>query len=79
MDIPSLRLTNQQLLSQKFEKPEEVVAWFGAMQSQDFAAAKWALSQRSLKQTDESIEKAFNEGRILRTHIMRPTWHFVTP
>jgi hypothetical protein len=49
------------------------------MQSQDFAAAKWALALRSKNQTDESIEKAFNEGKILRTHIMRPTWHFVTP
>ncbi len=28
---------------------------------------------------DSDIEQAFNEGRILRTHIMRPTWHFVAP
>lgn len=79
MDIPSIRLTNQQLISQTFDNPEDVVSWFGAMQSQDFAAAKWALGLRSKNQTDETIEQAFNEGRILRTHIMRPTWHFVTP
>jgi hypothetical protein len=29
--------------------------------------------------TDESIEQAFTTGAILRTHVMRPTWHFVTP
>jgi hypothetical protein len=29
--------------------------------------------------TDQSIERACDEGRILRTHVMRPTWHFVTP
>jgi hypothetical protein len=79
MDIPSLRLHNQQLTSQIYEKPEDVVRWFGAIQAQDFAAAKWAIALRTSKQTDESIEKAFNEGRILRTHIMRPTWHFVVP
>jgi hypothetical protein len=28
---------------------------------------------------DDALEQAFNEGRILRTHVMRPTWHFVTP
>jgi hypothetical protein len=78
MEISHLRLQNQQLISQEFEKPEEVVLWFGAIQSQDFAAAKWALALRC-NQTDEQIEQAFNEGKILRTHIMRPTWHFVTP
>lgn len=79
MDIATIRLKNQQLISHQFEKPEEVVSWFGAIQSQDFAAAKWALAQRTKNQTDEAIEKAFTEGKILRTHIMRPTWHFVTP
>ena len=29
--------------------------------------------------TDAAIQQAFNEGKILRTHILRPTWHFVTP
>jgi hypothetical protein len=79
MDIAHRRLVNQQLLTRKFDKPEDVVSWFGAMQSQDFAAAKWALSLRSKLQTDAAIEKAFDEGKILRTHIMRPTWHFVAP
>ena len=27
--------------------------------------------------TNEAIEDAFNRGTILRTHVMRPTWHFV--
>ena len=79
MDIPRIRLQNQHLLTPHFDTPIDIVSWFGAMQSQDFAAAKWALSLRSNNHTDESIEKAFNEGKILRTHIMRPTWHFVTP
>ena len=29
--------------------------------------------------TESVIEQAFNAGAILRTHVMRPTWHFVTP
>src|SRR6266550_3970831 len=79
MDITSIRLSNQHLTSPAFEKPEEVVSWFGAVQAQDFAAAKWALALRCKNQTDADIEQGFNEGEILRTHIMRPTWHFVTP
>ncbi len=79
MNIPHVRLSNQHLTSQHFDSPEDVVSWFGAVQAQDFAGAKWALSQRCKNATDASIEQAFNEGKILRTHIMRPTWHFVTP
>jgi hypothetical protein len=58
---------------------EEVVGWLGAVQAQDFAGAKWALGLRMKEATDSSVEKAFNDGAILRTHILRPTWHFVTP
>lgn len=79
MEIKYLRLHNQQISSQQFTTPAEIVSWFGAIQSQDFAAAKWAIALRSKNLTETAIEKAFNEGKILRTHIMRPTWHFVTP
>lgn len=78
-DLISLRLNNQLLTAQQFDNPSDVVSWFGAMQSQDFAAAKWAIALRSKNQADERIEEAFNSGEILRTHVMRPTWHFVTP
>lgn len=78
-DIIQQRLLTQQLSYPSFERPEDVVTWFGAIQAQDFAAAKWAISLRSKNQTDADIEKAFNEGKILRIHIMRPTWHFVNP
>jgi hypothetical protein len=55
------------------------VAWLGAVQAQEFDAAKWGLGLRLPETTtDGAIEKAFDAGRILRTHVMRPTWHFVT-
>ena len=49
------------------------------MQAQEYAMAKWAIGLRLKKSNDTLIEKAFNEGRILRTHALRPTWHFVAP
>ena len=57
----------------------EVVAWLGAVQAQDYSAAKWALGLRAPGLTDTAVEQAFTDGAILRTHVMRPTWHFVTP
>src|SRR5258706_7261704 len=78
LDIAFQRLHNQQLSSSHFESPTDLVGWLGAVQSQDFAGAKWALGMRLPGSTEASIEQAFIDGSILRTHVMRPTWHFVT-
>jgi hypothetical protein len=79
LDIAHQRLHNQHIALAKLEKPGEVVQWLGAVQAQDYAAAKWALGLRLQRATDDDVERAFTDGRILRTHLMRPTWHFVTP
>lgn len=79
LDITSYRLHNQQLSQTNLRNAAEVVSWFAAFQSQDFAGGKWALGQRLKNATEAEIDKAFNEGKILRTHVMRPTWHFVAP
>lgn len=78
-DIISHRLINQQIAKTKFKKPHEIVSWMAAMQAQEFAMAKWAIGLRLPGLIDADVEKAFNEGSILRTHLLRPTWHFVTP
>lgn len=77
--IAHQRLVNQRLEGVKFTQPAEVVAWLGAVQAQEYALAKWALGLRMSAATDDLIEAALNAGEILRTHLMRPTWHFVTP
>jgi DNA glycosylase AlkZ-like len=76
-ELINLRLHNQRLSSEPLKSPVEVVKWFGAVQAQDYYAAKWALAQRSKDATDEIVEDAFSRGSILRTHVLRPTWHFV--
>ncbi|MEO5564267.1 MAG: winged helix DNA-binding domain-containing protein [Chitinophagaceae bacterium] len=78
-DIRHYRLVNQQIAGSVFRKPEEIVNWLIAMQAQEFAMAKWAIGLRVPGSTDSIVEKAFNDGTILRTHLMRPTWHFVCP
>ena len=78
-EIIRLRLFNQQLAGTKFTKPQELVSWMGAIQSQDYGMAKWAIGLRLSRSDDTVVEKAFNQRKILRTHVLRPTWHFVTP
>jgi hypothetical protein len=55
------------------------VGWLGAVQAQDYAGAKWALAQRMTDATDSALDQAFADGSILRSHLLRPTWHFATP
>ena len=78
--IAAQRLDNQRITQPGPRDPAELVAWFGAVQAQDYSAATWALALRLRNgSTDAAIGRAFDQGRILRTHVMRPTWHFVTP
>jgi len=78
-DLVRQRIANQKLATSTLRTPAEVVAWFGAMQAQEYAAARWALGLRAKGITDAVVEQAFDVGAILRTHAMRPTWHFVAP
>ena len=77
-EISYMRLYNQQIEGSRLNTAKELIGWKGAMQAQDYAMAKWAIGQRVPGTTDKSVEEAYNAGEILRTHLMRPTWHFVT-
>src|SRR6266480_3769456 len=79
LDIAHRRLHNQHVTRRTLETPQTLVEWLGAVQAQDYAAAKWALGLRLQDVMDDDIEQAFADGTILRTHVMRPTWHFVSP
>jgi hypothetical protein len=78
-DRATQRLVNQHLVAPERTEPSEIVALLGAVQAQDYAGAKWALGQRLRGASDALIEAACNAGAILRTHVLRPTWHFVAP
>ena len=78
-DLVRHRLFNQHLTSPRRQEPHEVVTWLGAMQAQEYAMAKWAIGLRLPGATHAAIEHALDAGTILRTHVLRPTWHFVAP
>lgn len=77
--IAARRLYAQRLAGKPLTSPVEAVRWLTSVQSQDYGGAKWALGQRSRRTTDAEIDRLFDEGAILRTHVLRPTWHFVLP
>ena len=78
-DLVRARLRTQLLSGGGLKQPEDVVRWMGAVQAQEYTDTKWALALRMRHATDTTVERAFASGAILRTHVLRPTWHFVTP
>ena len=77
-DIAQLRLVSQQIAGTQFKTAKNIVGWLGAMQAQDYAMVKWAIGVRLPNSTVRTIEAAINKGEIIRTHLLRPTWHFAS-
>jgi len=78
-EIAALRLINQRLAGTEFTASQQLVKWMGCVQAQDYGMAKWAVGCRLQHSTAAAVEQDFNEGKILRTHVLRPTWHFICP
>jgi hypothetical protein len=84
-EVPHLDIAAQRLRNQRIDPPlrgraAALVAWLGAAQAQEYPFAKWALALRLAGEaTDADIEQDIDAGRILRTHVLRPTWHLVSP
>jgi hypothetical protein len=68
---------NQRLWGPPLDGPAAVVRHFGAMQAQEFAVARWSIAQRAGGRDAAGIDRLIADGTIVRTHILRPTWHFV--
>jgi len=77
--ISNARLFSQKIAKTEFKTAKEIVSWMGATQAQDYSMAKWAVGLRLGDSDEKSIESSFNKGEIIRTHVLRPTWHFVIP
>ncbi|GIG56252.1 hypothetical protein Lfu02_06240 [Longispora fulva] len=77
--IAAWRMHNQRLWGDPRATPAEVVAGLAAMQAQEFAVARWSVAQRCTGVTAAAMDAAYDAGEILRTHLLRPTWHFALP
>jgi len=78
IEILQIRLYNQLLSGNDMREPHEIVSYMGAMQAQAFDMSRWAIGVRLPGiATDQRVIEAINNAEIIRTHILRPTWHFV--
>jgi Winged helix DNA-binding domain len=77
-DIAEQRLRNQRLSGPPLEAVADVVRWFGGMQFQEYPVGRWSIGQRSVDLTEAAIDRALAEAAVVRTHVLRDTWHLVT-
>ena len=81
--IAHRRLQNQQLVrpnpTQTFTTAQSLVRWMGAVQAQEYERSKWGIALRTAGLSSLDLDRALAEGHLIRTHVMRPTWHFVSP
>jgi hypothetical protein len=77
-EISNSRLKSQKISETEFKNPKEIVSWMGAMQAQDYHMSKWAIGVRLSDPVEEKVEEAIDRGEIIRIHVLRPTWHFIS-
>lgn len=73
------RLQAQRLTGPRFSTAAQVVRHLGCVQSQLHDQALWGVARRTDNLTLAELQQTFDAGAFLRTHILRPTWHFVDP
>jgi hypothetical protein len=78
LDASALRLLSQKIITSDFHTASEAVEWMGAMQAQDFLMSKWAIGLRFNEAELQKVDSYIDSGKILRIHLLRPTWHFVS-
>lgn len=76
-DITRIRLLSQQIAATTLKTVTDVVDWMGAVQAQDYAMSKWAIGTRLPGCTEKQVDEAVHTGQVIRTHVLRPTWHLV--
>lgn len=78
-DVLTQRLATQRLSSAPLPRAADVVRLLGAVQCQERDHAFFSLGLRSRTSTYAAVAAELDAGRFLRTHVLRPTWHFVAP
>jgi hypothetical protein len=77
-DIARWRLHNQHLTSPFFASAQDVVVGLLAVQAENPSQSAWAVASRTKRPSADDLAKLLDDGTVLRTHVLRSTWHFVS-
>jgi hypothetical protein len=77
LDIARWRLRTQHLVSPYAASAREAVGSLLAVQAENPSQAAWAVASRTQNPDQADLAALLDSGAVLRTHVLRPTWHFV--
>ena len=77
LDIARWRLRTQHLVPPYAPSAGEAVGSLLAVQAENPGQAAWAVAARTPDPDQAELAALLDDGAVLRTHVLRPTWHFV--
>ena len=75
--IARWRLRAQHLVAPFAGSAHDVVRSLLAVQAENPGQAEWAVGARTRRRNPADLARLLDEGVVVRTHVLRPTWHFV--
>lgn len=75
--IARWRLHNQHLVAPGADSVGDVMSRLLAVQAENPAQSAWAVATRTAQPDAAALQGALEQGNVLRTHVLRPTWHYV--
>ena len=76
-DIARWRLRSQHLVEPHPASAVDVVGSLLAVQAENAGQSAWAVASRTADPSQDDVRSALADGRLIRTHVLRPTWHYV--
>src|SRR5215472_2861377 len=77
LDIARWRLRSQHLVWPYAVSAREAIGSLLAVQAENPGQAAWAVAARTPSPDQADLVALLDEGAVVRTHVLRPTWHFV--
>lgn len=78
-EIARWRVHVQRLGALRFDSVPDAVQALVGVQAENHGQAAWAVATRTTGTQKTAFDQLFDDGAILRTHVLRPTWHYVHP
>ena len=75
--IARWRLRTQHLAAPHARSAVEVVSTLLAVQAENPSQSAWAVATRTASPDADDLAGLLASGEVVRTHVLRPTWHYV--
>ena len=75
--IARWRLRAQHLVAPFARSAHDVIRSLLAVQAENPGQAEWAVAARTRRRDPSDLSTLLDKGVVIRTHVLRPTWHFV--